>query len=359
MDNQISEIKNRIQRLISLKNQSEINKELAELNTESAVEGFWNNNEKAQEVMKKIGDLNSEVDTIKKISSYLADVETIAELREPGEEIDSELAKTLTEITSELDKLEIETFLSDKFDKNDAIFSIHAGQGGTEACDWAEMLMRMYMKFFEKKNWTMEIIDKVVGDEAGIKSITLEVKGKNVYGYLKAEHGTHRLVRVSPFNAQGLRQTSFAGVEVSPLIDDDMEVDLKEEDIDFAAVRSSGPGGQNVNKTSSSVRLTHKPTGISVYSSTYKSQLQNRKAAMALLRGKLYQIQKEEQDKEINKTKGEYKIAGWGNQIRNYVLHPYKLVKDLRTGVETDQVNSVLDGEIDKFIDEGIRLGNS
>ncbi|HVX92783.1 MAG TPA: peptide chain release factor-like protein, partial [Candidatus Dojkabacteria bacterium] len=238
-----------------------------------------------------------------------------------------------------------------------AILSIHAGQGGTEANDWAEMLMRMYVRFCERMGWKCQIVHMVQGTEAGISTVTLNISGPFAFGKLKRESGTHRLVRQSPFNAQSLRQTSFAGVEVMPVIsEEDNEIVIRDEDIDFKAVRASGAGGQHVNKTSSAVQITHIPTGISVHSSEQRDQFQNKKAALAILKAKLWQIEEDKRAEEMARIKGVHKIAGWGNQIRNYVLHPYKLVKDLRTGVETSNPEAVLDGDLEAFIDAQVRL---
>ncbi|MFA6754796.1 MAG: PCRF domain-containing protein, partial [Candidatus Dojkabacteria bacterium] len=247
--------------------------------------------------------------------------------------------------------------LSGKYDDSDALLSIHAGQGGTESNDWAQMLLRMYRMYFDSKDWKYEIEHIEGGSEAGISNVTMKVSGEYVYGLLKREHGTHRLVRISPFNAQGLRQTTFAGVEVIPVIErDDSDIEIPESDIDFKAVRVGGPGGQKVNKTSSAVQITHIPTGITVHCSTQRSQPQNRESAMNTLRSKLAGILEDERIEEIDKIKGDYKQASWGNQIRNYVLHPYKLVKDLRTNVESNEPEDVLDGKLDTFIEAQLRI---
>jgi peptide chain release factor 2 len=248
-------------------------------------------------------------------------------------------------------------FLSGKFDDRDALLSIHAGQGGTESNDWTEMLLRMYQMYCDKKGWKWRVEEVESGSEVGITNVTMRITGEYVYGMLKKEHGTHRLVRISPYNAQGLRQTTFAGVEIIPILEKvDKEIEIPEKDIEFKAVRSGGPGGQKVNKTSSAVQITHIPTGITVHSSTQRSQVQNRENAMSILKSKLARILEEERLETIDNIKGDYKKASWGNQIRNYVLHPYKLVKDLRTNVESNDPESVLDGELDEFIEAQLRI---
>ena len=330
--------------------------ELKILEADTIQPEFWQNTEKAKVTMSKVGALKDE---IQEAESLQSDIASLVELfdsieKETGQ---NELIEEYQKLRERYEKFSIRKFLSNRYDKADAIMTIHAGQGGTEANDWANMLLRMYTMYFEKMGWKYNITEILKGGETGIVTATLEISGLYAFGYLKKEHGTHRLVRISPYNAQGLRQTTFAGVEVLPMMEElDTDIEIPDSYIEFKAVRSSGPGGQNVNKTSSAVQITHIPTGLSVESSEQRSQLQNRETAMRLLKAKLLRIKMDERLEEISQIKGDYKIAGWGNQIRNYILHPYKLVKDLRTNVESQDPESVLDGNLEKFVEAQIRL---
>ncbi len=318
---------------------------------------FWNDQKQAQQIISEANLLKDQVNTFYKLNEQQEDIEAAIELlkEEPDEDLQEELENQLADLESELNEFELQLLLNGPYDKNNAILEIHSGAGGTESQDWASMLLRMYTRWAENKGFQVETLDYLAGEEAGIKSVTLLIKGHNAYGYLKAEKGIHRLVRISPFDAGGRRHTSFASCEVMPEIDDDIEIEIRPEDIRVDTYRASGAGGQHVNKTSSAVRITHIPTGIVVSSQAQRSQIQNREQAMKMLRAKLYQKQLEEQEKQLAELRGEQKEIGWGSQIRSYVFHPYSMVKDHRTNVETGNVQAVMDGEIDEFIDAYLR----
>lgn len=331
--------------------------EIRELEAKTMKENFWSDGENAQRVMREMTELQKTLEEMENLEKEISDLKGLRELFAHDDEIDNDetqLASEVKKVGKKIEELESRIFLNGKYDGNDVILSIHAGQGGTEAMDWAAMLLRMYMRFSERKGWVVEIMEESQG-EVGYKSVVMTVKGTNAYGYLKHEAGTHRLVRQSPFNADNLRQTSFALVEVLPYLPENSEITVSKEEIEFEAFRSGGHGGQNVNKVSTAVRIKHIPTGIVVTCQTQRSQEQNRKAAMALLTAKLWEREMAAQAELTSELKGKYQPAAWGTQIRSYVLHPYKMVKDLRTEVESNQPDEVLDGDLDRFIEAEIR----
>ncbi len=336
-----------------LKSQQEI------LKSQSIDPNLWQDQTKAGQIMQDLSDINK---TLTQLDQFKLDINNLVELTqllvaEPDDSLQKELDKNLNKIDNDLNQLENQTYLSGQYDKNHAIFSIHSGQGGTEAMDWASILQRMYLRFFDKKGWKYEMLDMVMGDEAGIKSVSFKVLAPYAYGYLCREGGVHRLVRLSPFNADQLRQTSFAKVEVSPVISGQEEMAaIRPEDVEFTAYRSGGSGGQNVNKVSTAVRITHKATGLVFSCQSQRSQEQNRIVAMEMLASKLWALEQEKRASEQKDIKGANIIAGWGHQIRSYVLHPYKMVKDLRTRFETSLTDAVLDGDLDGFISAELRL---
>jgi peptide chain release factor 2 len=328
------------------------NLRLKELEEITGREGFWNNAEKAQEILREQARIKNALDSLKKLTRDLEDAEVLEELsaEEGDEQAAKEASEKLSEIKSRVETLEFKRILGEPDDERNAIVSINAGAGGTEAQDWAEMLLRMYLRYAELNGYTTEFIEYQEGDEAGMKSATFLVKGDYAFGYLKGESGVHRLVRISPFDANKRRHTSFASVFVSPEIDESIEVEIEEKDLRVDTYRASGAGGQHVNKTDSAIRITHFPTGIVVSCQNERSQHQNRATAMKILKARLYELEKEKQREKIDEMHATKKEIGWGSQIRSYVLHPYRMIKDHRTGYETGNVEPVLDGDLSEFI---------
>lgn len=318
---------------------------------------FWDDQKKAQSMINETNQLKHTVERFQKVNEQFEDLEVTYELvkEENDQDLLTELNDTLEDFRLEIDDYELELLLNDPYDANNAILELHPGAGGTESQDWASILLRMYQRWCEHKNYTVETLDYLPGDEAGVKSVTLLIKGHNAYGYLKSEKGVHRLVRISPFDSSGRRHTSFVSCDVTPEMPDDVDVEIKNEDIKIDTYRASGAGGQHVNTTDSAVRITHTPTHVVVTCQNERSQIKNRESAMKMLKSKLYQLEIEKQQEELAAIRGEQKEIGWGSQIRSYVFHPYTMVKDHRTNVEIGNAQSVVDGDIDPFIDAYLR----
>ena len=349
---QIGELRNRLGEIkTGLKIESK-KERIQDLDYQMAAPGFWDDPDKAQKVAQEANNLKSEVDTFTSLETKVDDLDTLWEMamEEKDDTLVSEMESELEGAKHTLSELELGMLLSDEYDANNAIMNLHAGAGGTEAQDWAQMLYRMYTRWAERHGFSYKVMDYQEGDEAGLKSATIMIEGENAYGYLRGEHGVHRLVRVSPFDANARRQTSFASVEVMPDLPEDVEVEIRPEDIEMQVYRASGAGGQHVNKTSSAVRLIHIPTGVVVSCQTERSQFQNKDNCMKMLRAKLVELQMQEKAEKISDLKGVQLKIEWGSQIRSYVFMPYTLVKDTRTGFETSNVNGVMDGDLDGFI---------
>lgn len=325
---------------------------IEELQREMEAPNFWDDNERSQKLTKELKDMQDCVALIRDLKSRFNDLNELIVManEENDESLIPDVKEEYEDFCKTLEDLRLSTLLREEYDKDNAILRLNAGAGGTESCDWASMLYRMYTRWAEKKGYSVDVLDFLDGDEAGIKSVTFQINGTNAYGYLKSEKGVHRLVRISPFNAQGKRQTSFVSLDVMPDIEEDLDVEINDDDLRIDTYRSSGAGGQHINKTSSAIRITHIPTGIVVQCQNERSQFQNKDKAMQMLKAKLLMLQKEANAEKLDDIRGEVKDIAWGSQIRSYVLQPYTLVKDTRTGVEVAQADAVLDGYLDPFI---------
>ena len=363
LDNLKSELYNYDTSLTEINNSLDIpNKEkrIIELNRMMEEPGFWNDPDKANKLTKELKDTKNEIDFFNALKTDYDDIFAMIDIanEENDEKLIPEINKMFNEFKTKIDNFKTKLLLSGEYDNLDAIIRLNAGSGGTESCDFCQMLFRMYTKYVQSHNFNMEVIDYLDGDEAGLKSVTFEITGENAYGYMKGEKGVHRLVRISPFDAGGRRHTSFASVEVMPEITDDIELDINPEDIKMDVYRASGAGGQHINKTSSAVRLTHVPTNIVVSCQTQRSQFQNKDMAMKMLKSKLLDLKEKEQKETIAELKGEQRDIAWGSQIRSYIFCPYTLVKDHRTNFEVGNVQSVMDGELDGFIESYLKFNN-
>ena len=331
-----------------------VNKEqrVQELERKMEEPDFWDNPEKSQESMKTLKSLKDDIEIYHHLTELFEEIELLIEMgyEENDPAVLPDIQANMDEFITEYENIRMKTLLSGEYDNNNAIVTLHAGAGGTESCDWCGMLYRMYSRWVDKKGFSMEVLDYLDGDEAGVKSVTFQVNGENAFGYLKSEKGVHRLVRISPFNAAGKRQTSFVSCDVMPDIEEDLDVEIRDEDIRVDTYRSSGAGGQHINKTSSAIRITHLPTGIVVQCQNERSQHMNKDKAMQMLKAKLYLLKQQEAEAKLSGIRGEVTDIGWGNQIRSYVMQPYTMVKDHRTNEETGNVDAVMDGAIDIFI---------
>ena len=322
--------------------------------------GYWDDVERSQAGMKELNSLKEEKERFEGLQSQYEDIETLLEMgyEENDASLIPEIEEELKQFSERFEAMRIQTLLSGEYDRNNAILKLNAGAGGTESCDWAGMLYRMYSRWAERRGFHVEVLDYLDGDEAGIKSVTFQVNGENAYGYLKSEKGVHRLVRISPFNAQGKRQTSFVSLDVMPDIEDDIDIEINPDDLRIDTYRSSGAGGQHINKTSSAIRITHLPTGIVVQSQNERSQHQNKDKAMQMLKAKLYLLEQQKQAEKLSGIRGEVSDIAWGSQIRSYVMQPYTMVKDHRTNAEVSNVDAVMDGKLDPFINAYLKWIN-